>query len=311
MLAIFRALYERFFQTRDNYLMSITLLDGGMGQEVTRRSGVAPTPLWSTRVMLDNPEIVQSAHLDFINAGADIITLNNYTATPDRLTRDATIDLLEPIHKAAIEIAHTAKRESGRNDLLISGCLPPLVASYKTDLALSEDKSYKRYMQLVELQHGGVDMFMAETLGTIAEGRGAARAGLESGKPIWLSFTLDDDATGKLRSGEPLKDAILAVTELGIETVLINCSMPETVERALDVLVEYSPRAGAYANGFQSIAALDAGGTVEGLKARKDLGPNEYADFAMNWVDRGLSIIGGCCEIGPAHIAELANRIER
>jgi len=53
--------------------MSITLLDGGMGQEVTRRSGVAPTPLWSTRVMLDNPEIVQSAHLDFINAGADII----------------------------------------------------------------------------------------------------------------------------------------------------------------------------------------------------------------------------------------------
>ena len=79
MLAIFRALYERFFQTSDNYLMSITLLDGGMGQEVTRRSGVAPTPLWSTRVMLDNPEIVQSAHLDFINAGADIITLNNYT----------------------------------------------------------------------------------------------------------------------------------------------------------------------------------------------------------------------------------------
>jgi len=87
--------------------------------------------------------------------------------------------------------------------------------------------------------------------------------------------------------------------------------MPETVERALDVLLEHTPRAGVYANAFQSIAPLDAGGTVAGLKAREDLEPKSYADFAMNWVERGLQIIGGCCEVGPAHIAELAKRLGR
>jgi len=291
--------------------MSVTLLDGGIGQEVTRRSGVTPTPLWSTRVMLDNPDIVQAVHLDFIKAGADIITLNNYTATPDRLKRDATLDLLLPIHKAAQDIALAAKQESGREDLMISGCLPPLIASYKAELALNETQSFERYMRLVELQNDAVDMFMAETLGTIGEGRAAARAGLESGKPTWISYSLDDDSVAKLRSGESLKDAITAVTELGVDTVMINCSMPETVQGALDVLLEHAPRAGAYANGFQSITALDAGGTVAGLKAREDLGPMSYADFAMNWVARGLQIIGGCCEVGPAHIAELAKRLGR
>jgi len=291
--------------------VSVTLLDGGMGQEIMRRSGVNPTPLWSTRVMLDNPDIVQSVHLDFIKAGADIITLNNYTATPDRLKRDATLDLLQPIHQAAKDIAHAAKQESGNQGLIISGCLPPLVASYKAELALNETKSFERYMHLVELQNDAVDMFMAETLGTIGEGRAAARAGLQSGKPIWISYSLDDDSVATLRSGEPLQDAIMAVTELGIDTVMINCSMPETVERALDVLLEHTPRAGAYANAFQSIAPLDAGGTVAGLKAREDLEPKSYADFAMNWVERGLQIIGGCCEVGPAHIAELAKRLGR
>ena len=291
--------------------MTVTLLDGGMGQEVTRRSGKTPTPLWSTRVLLDNPDIVKNVHLDFIEAGADIIALNNYTATPDRLKRDAHIDLLAPIHEAAKSVALGAKLKSGKDDLVISGCLPPLIASYKADLALSEEESYKRYSQLVDLQADGVDMFMAETLGTIAEGRAAARAGLESGKPIWVSFTLDDDGDALLRSGEKLSEAISAVTELGIETVMVNCSMPETVSRALDVLLEHAPRAGAYANGFQSIAPLDAGGTVAGLKARADLGPKKYADIAMPWVNSGLQVIGGCCEVGPAHIAELASRLDR
>jgi len=62
---------------------SITLLDGGMGQELIRRSGAAPTPLWSTRVMLDNPELAETLHVDFIKAGAKVIALNNYTATLD------------------------------------------------------------------------------------------------------------------------------------------------------------------------------------------------------------------------------------
>jgi S-methylmethionine-dependent homocysteine/selenocysteine methylase len=67
---------------------------------------------------------------------------------------------------------------------------------------------------------------------------------------------------------------------------------------------------GAYANGFTSITALQPGGTVDSLKARTDLGPSAYADFAQSWAELGATIIGGCCEVGPAHIAELRTRLK-
>lgn len=140
---------------------SVILLDGGMGQEIMKRSGQAPTPLWSTRVMLDNPEIVEAAHFDFIKAGAQIIGLNNYTATPDRLARDASVDLFEPIHNAAIKTAHAARDKSGQAHVRIAGCLPPLFASYKPELVPSFEDCVARYQELVDIQNDGVNFLCA------------------------------------------------------------------------------------------------------------------------------------------------------
>ena len=68
---------------------------------------------------------------------------------------------------------------------------------------------------------------------------------------------------------------------------------------------------GAYANGFTEISEgfLEDAPTVDALSQRTDLGPDAYADIAMSWVDQGATIIGGCCEVGPAHIAVLADRL--
>jgi homocysteine S-methyltransferase len=65
---------------------------------------------------------------------------------------------------------------------------------------------------------------------------------------------------------------------------------------------------GAYANGFTHLAEvfLTPAPTVDALTARQDLTPARYADFAMGWVARGATIVGGCCEVGPSHIAALA-----
>ncbi|WP_409432975.1 homocysteine S-methyltransferase family protein [Litorimonas sp. RW-G-Af-16] len=286
----------------------VTLLDGGMGQELIRRAGVAPTPLWSTQVMLDHPELVEQLHLDFIQSGAEIITLNNYTATPERLARDASIDLFKPIHAAAIEIAQAARAKSGKS-VRISGCLPPIVASYKPDLAPDFEACLASYRELVAIQTPGVDLFFCETLSTIREAKAAIMAAKESGLPVWVSFTLDDAAPQNLRSGELLRDAVKSVADIQVDAVMVNCSMPETVTLAMPLLVEAFPCVGAYANGFQSVAPLKAGGTVAGLQKRQDLTPDKYADYAMNWVKMGATIIGGCCEVGPDHIAEIHHRL--
>ena len=64
-------------------MADIIFLDGGLGQEINKRSSKTKShPLWSLKVMYDEPEIVSKVHLDFINAGAKVLSLNTYTATP-------------------------------------------------------------------------------------------------------------------------------------------------------------------------------------------------------------------------------------
>ena len=94
--------------------------------------------------------------------------------------------------------------------------------------------------------------------------------------------------------------------------VLVNCSTPEAVSVAMPVLSRFGLPFGAYANGFTRItqAFLTDAPTVDALEQRRDLGPAEYARFAMGWVARGATIVGGCCEVGPAHIEELARQLK-
>ena len=73
----------------------------------------------------------------------------------------------------------------------------------------------------------------------------------------------------------------------------------------MPILAKTGVRFGGYANGFTSIEALRPGGNVDALEARKDLDPQAYGDFVRQWLDHGASIIGGCCEVGPQHIAYL------
>ena len=67
---------------------------------------------------------------------------------------------------------------------------------------------------------------------------------------------------------------------------------------------------GGYANGFTKADVLQIGGTVSGLTTRTDLDPEAYANHAMAWIEAGATIVGGCCEVGPAHIAALAKRLK-
>lgn len=287
----------------------LTLLDGGMGQELRRRSERPATPLWSAQVMLDEPHLVTAVHRDFIAAGARIITTNNYTATPQRLARDGDPGLFEALHAAALGAAQQARKESGQA-VRIAGCLPPLVASYHAEVVPNDAICLRDYRRLVEVQAEGVDLFICETMTLTREALAATQAAVEHELPVWVAFTVDDADGTRLRSGESLGEAARAVVAAGASAVLINCSVPEAVTTAMDELADLGVPFGGYANAFTSAADLAPGGTVEGLEARQDLDPERYATHACGWVARGATIVGGCCEVSPAHIAELADRLK-
>jgi len=280
-----------------------------MGQELLRRSSRQITRLWSADIMLNEPALVRDLHHDFIQSGARVITLNTYTATIERLTRENELEHLQSLHQSAMDAALQAIALSERNDVAIAGCLPPLVASYRPDVSLSFEASLASYRQLVELQAAASDIFICETMASISEASAACTAALESGRPVWVALTVSDIQPAVLRSGELLSEAVNELESLGAEAVLLNCSQPEAISAAWPHLTGTSKKKGAYGNGFVSIAALHPGGTVEKLETREDLAPAQYADHAMHWVNSGATIIGGCCEIGPAHINALHHRL--
>jgi len=286
----------------------VVLLDGGMGQELIRRSKLPLTPLWSARMLLEELELVEELHCAFIDAGARVITLNSYAATGPRLARDGHAENFLPMQEAALKAARRARERSG-GDVRIAGCLPPLVASYRADVVPSFGDCLAEYRRIVEAQAAGVDLFLCETMTLDHEIRAAARAAAESGKPVWAAVTVDDQNPGKARSGQGLLEVTGAALDEGAEALLVNCSTPEATGSAVSLLAGKTRVFGAYANGFTSVDALEPGGTVEGLQARRDLGVKDYAEQALGWVEAGAAIVGGCCEIGPAHIAELARRL--
>lgn len=293
---------------------TITILDGGMGQELLKRSNKEVTNLWATQVMMDEPELVRDLHADFIRAGARVITVNTYTATPERLTRDAQIEDFEKIHLAAISAATSARESVGIAGVKIAGCLPPLVASYQADTAPEYEVMLESYGKIVAVQAPHVDVFLCETMSSILEAKAALIAAKKSGLPVWVSLTVEDsDSTNfesVLRSGESLVDAIAMLEEFGADAKLLNCSKPEAIAASWSKMNSETGLTGAYANGFTSIESLKPGGTVCSLESRSDLNPTAYADFALQWANEGASLIGGCCEVGPDHIAELVNRLE-
>ena len=293
-------------------MKNICLLDGGTGQEIYKRSRKQAHPLWAAKVMMDQPDIVKEVHQDFIKAGARVITINSYTCTPTRLRRDGDIEWFEKLQLQATEIALKARDELGSmaENVKIAGCLPPLTGSYIPDKRDFSDLK-EEYEQIVSIQAPIVDLFLIETISSIKEAKAATEAVFESGNSAYLSFTLSDKQPEQLRSGESIDEALTSISSNYPDALLFNCSFPETISEGIKSIKHLDIPYGGYANGFTTVEPLKPGGTVEKLSARKDLDEEKHADYVMDWIKDGASIVGGCCEVGPSHINHLRKRIEK
>ena len=290
-------------------MAEIVLTDGGMGQEVIARSAAPPTNLWSGRVLAEEPHVVEAAHRDFIEAGARAIIVCSYSVTPERLSRDpAMADRFEELQNAALDIA-AAVQATAPHDVAVLGCLPPLVGSYHPEKAPPREAMREHYARIVALQAPRVDVLLAETMSAVFEIEITTEAMRAADKPFWVAISVDDRDGTTMRSGEPLADGVAAARQGGAGAILLNCSRPEACTDGLPIVAEAGLPFGAYANGFAHAAELEPGQTVADMAVRDDLGPDAYAAHVMEWVERGATIVGGCCEVGPAHVAEIEKRL--
>ncbi len=291
---------------------SITVLDGGTGRELHRVGAPFRQPEWSALALIEAPDAVRQVHAAYLAAGADVITSNSYALTPfhigsERFAADGgrLADLAGRMGRAAI----------GEGPGRLAGSLPPVLGSYRPDL-FDPQVARPLLQTLVDGLAPHVDLWLAETLSSLAEARLVREVLGSNSKPLWVSFTLRDDgdpAAAELRFGEPATDAARTALEIGAETLLFNCSQPEVmlgaVTAARSVIGSAPVKIGVYANAFPP-QRPDAQAN-DGLDPiREDLDPPHYVAFAKAWNAAGAEVIGGCCGIGPTHIRALADAFE-
>jgi S-methylmethionine-dependent homocysteine/selenocysteine methylase len=307
-------LYNRErIRMKRNFKLPI-ILDGGMGRELQRIGAPFQQPEWSAQALIEAPHFISQVHKSFIKAGAEIITTNTYALVPFHIGQKRFFEQGADLIKLAARLARECVNDN--SGLLVAGCIPPVLGSYRPDLFCVEQA--KPLLELlIKNQEVDVDIWLAETISSIAEAEIIKARTLVTGKPTWIAFTVTDEilTESTLRSGESVYDAVSEIAGQNVSAILFNCSCVEVMDTALmaakkallDQGIEEDVQLGVYANNFSPIGDLHEANMNNGISGvRSDIFPEKYSEFASSWFKSGASIIGGCCGVSPEHIKKLA-----
>ena len=292
------------------------ILDGGLGRELQAMGAPFKQPEWSALALMEGAEYVRAAHDAFVQAGADIVTTNSYAIVPFHIGADVFAARAGELLRLSGRLARSAADDADR-EVRVAASVPPMFGSYQPDKF--DPHAAVDMMRLFRDELADyADLFLAETFGSVAEAELFLTEFKPTGRPVWLSVTLEDVnakvGQSRLRSGEPLSDVLRLCRIQAPDALLFNCSQPEVMEDAVatafaSFVTDHSPLIGVYANAFQLADDKYEGANATLHELRQDITPDAYADYAERWVAAGAGIIGGCCGITPRHIECLKERL--
>ena len=269
------------------------VIDGGLSTELEAQGCQLTSSLWTAQALIDDPGLIESAHIAFVEAGAKILITSSY-----QLSRKGFFEngmLADQADEALSESVEVAKRARGDRDVLIAASVGPYGAimhdgsEYRGNYGLSLEELITFHRQRIEVLVGAEpDLLAIETIPDLREVE--ALVSLLSEYPhvsAWMSFTLGPD--GNLWAGQSVKEAArVALSSPQVCAVGINCVDPELVESALRQLRELTnlPLV-VYANG---------GGTWNAESGQwEGAGNKPLTEYAQSWKHYEPLILGGCC----------------
>lgn len=286
------------------------LLDGATGTELERRGARMTAPLWSAHALLDAPEVVRAVHLDYLRAGAQVLTTNTFrTHARNLAAADLQHRAAELTHRA-VALARAARDEFTREDprgqhTRVAGAISPLADCFRPEDSPGDAAAPEHRELATQLAEAGCDILLAETFGRVDEARAAVAAAQGLGRPVWLAVVARQD--GRLLAGETFEDLLAALEPLELQALLINCTdlqylgaaLPALIDaaRGRDLLLGTYPHTGHHSpeHGWQTHATTAAA----------------FADqlHALVTEHPQLALVGACCGSTPAWISELAARL--
>ena len=287
------------------------LLDGATGTELERRGARMSAPLWSAHALLDDPALVQRIHLDYLEAGAQVLTTDSFRTHARNLRAGGLEHRAAELSALSVRLACAARDAFTRRDpdgaqVRIAGAISPLEDCFRPDDSPGDRAGPEHRAMAGHLVDAGADLLLVETMGRIDEARAAVAAAQGLGRPVWLAVVARAD--GRLLAGESLAALVAAIADLDVAALLLNCTELGHLGAALPALLAATATRpelwlGAYPHtghhdperGWQT-HAVDA---------------DVFADELAGWAAREprLAVLGGCCGSTPAWISALARRV--
>jgi 5-methyltetrahydrofolate--homocysteine methyltransferase len=253
---------------------------------------------------LTQPEIVESVHRAYFEAGADIATTNTFTATS---IGQADYALEGAVRDMNLEGARLARKVADEFDGFVAGSVGPL----NVTLSLSpkvEDPAYRAVRfedvvasyteQMLALRDGGVDLLLIETIFDTLNAKAAVAAAREAVPelPLWISFTAID-RSGRNLSGQTVEAFWISIEHAQPLIVGVNCSVGAREMRP--VIESLSRAATTYVSCHPNAGLPNALGGYDEQPAETSTLLGEFAR------DGFLNVVGGCCGTTPEHTAEI------
>ncbi|MFE2142113.1 homocysteine S-methyltransferase [Streptomyces sp. NPDC059456] len=278
------------------------LLDGGLSNQLADQGCDLSGGLWSGRVLAERPDQVEAAHTAYAQAGAEVLITASYQVGYEAFAarghdRAATTALL----RRSVALAARAA-EAADHEVWVAASVGPYGAvladgsEYRGRYGLSVRELAAFHRPRIEaLLAAGPDVLALETIPDAAEAEALLGVLAGTGARAWLSYTVDGART---RAGQGLPEAFALAEAPEVIAVGVNCCDPVDVLPALE--------AAASVTGKPLLAYPNDGSVWEAATGTWHA-PADPAPWPTGaWTAAGARLVGGCCRIGPARIAELA-----
>jgi S-methylmethionine-dependent homocysteine/selenocysteine methylase/SAM-dependent methyltransferase len=289
------------------------VLDGATGTELIEVAGKRPEideHLWGIDAILDRHEDVKAVHRRYAEVGCDVLSTNTW-GLPTAL-RDGgpqVWDASRPVHwmdlaRRAVRLARGAAEEAGRAEQVA------VAFSVNGDVDTPDGRETIRLLGRA-FEDDAPDLILLETLSLVRSSTYATvEALMDLGLPVWLSFRRCRHGVCGVYGehwggpeGDAFGRAARRFEEMGVGALLANCIPPDHVTGMISWLRDFADLPlGVYPNlGYLSAA---------GWRHERDIGGPEYAELALQWREEGAQIVGGCCGVGPEHLAAASAALE-
>ncbi|XP_056133473.1 homocysteine S-methyltransferase [Lampris incognitus] len=301
----------------------LLILDGGLATELEAQGlKLQGDPLWSARILHSNPQAIRDAHYRFLLSGADVITTATYQASIVGFIEhlDMTSELASELLMSGVHLAKktvnqyvSEKHPIERKNPLVAGSVGPYGAflhngseysgAYADKMSIEELKAWHR-PHISCLAAAGADLIALETIPSIKEAEALVDLLKEfPNSKAWLSFSCKD---GKcISDGSPFTEAVkIANRSRQLIAVGVNCCTPTLVKPILEsarLLLNPDLCWVVYPN---------SGEEWDKDHGWRTAGKTSIDELSIEWMKQGAGLIGGCCRITPAHIAELRQQLQ-